>query len=261
MFERCISMKTLLSIFVFFSFFCTSAQISQDTLSIYFDLDISSLDSSAIKQIREFNSSNHGEIVLIEAHCDTSGTTVYNMMLAFDRMTNVVNAIDSTAESNIAHGESISAEALEYDPALYRRVDIIYNSKKDLSKLPWDEQLKAFVSDSTIKHTFIDINILFFPGEAIMKKPSYADVEKLYKYMRNNPEITVHIHGHVCCGHNYVLSKNRAHAVYMYLLERRISYKRMKYTGHSNTVPKVWPEDSAEAKDANRRVSLEFSKP
>ena len=252
-------MKTLLSILVFFSFCSAYAQNSQDTLSIYFELNSSVLTVNEAKNLNAFNSGEHGAILLVVAHCDTSGTKNYNLKLAQRRLDIVLAEIDSTANSTIAEGENISSKAKNYDAAFYRRVDIIYSNEPE-TPLTLVESFDAFKDKPEVKLLRFDLSILFYPGEDKMLPESFPEIVELYRIMKHNPTIHIHIHGHVCCGQNYVLSKNRANVVYRYMLEKRISGKRMKYTGHSNTLPKIWPEVTAEDKDQNRRVSVEFSK-
>ncbi len=251
-------MKTLLSIFVFFSFCSVNAQNSQDTLSVYFDFNKSTLSGASNEDLMEFNTSEHATIISIVAHCDTSGSQAYNLKLAQKRLDAVLLKIDSTANTTIAQGEKISSKAKNYDAQFYRRVDIIYSDK---SKEPpsLTESIAEFV-ESTETKLNIDLKILFYPGEARLLPECFSEVQEFLAIMKKNPSLDVHIHGHVCCGPNYILSKNRANAIYMYMLENRISSKRMKYTGHSNTQPRKWPENTVENRDANRRVSLVFSK-
>lgn len=254
-------MKTLLSIFVFFSFCSVNAQNSQDTLSIYFDFNSHVLTSLATERLSVFNKSEHGFVKFVIAHCDTSGTNKYNLNLAQQRINTVLNIIDSTSQSTIAEGENVSSKSVNYDAALFRRVDVIYTSTSSVSKPPsLKESFETFISDEELKKITIDLTILFYPGEAILLPESTSEVLQLYRILKYNPNIDIHIHGHVCCGENYILSKNRANEVYNYCLSKGISRTRMKYTGHSNSQPKVWPEVTAEDKDANRRVSVEFAK-
>lgn len=251
-------MKTLISLFVFFSFCSVNAQNSQDTLSVYFDFNKSTLSGTTIEDLMELNISEHMRIISVVAHCDTSGSQAYNLMLAQKRLDAVLLKIDSTANSTIAQGEKVSSKAKDYDAQFYRRVDIIYWLKtKEQQSLT--ESIAEFVKSPDISLNF-DLKILFYPGEARLLPKCFSEVQELLAIMKQNRLLDVHIHGHVCCGPNYILSKNRAHAIYMYLLENRINAKRMKYTGHSNTQPRKWPENTIENRDANRRVSLEFSK-
>lgn len=251
-------MKTLLSLFVFFSFCSVNAQNSQDTLSVYFDFNKSILSDASNKELIEFNASQHMTIISVVAHCDTSGSQPYNLKLAQKRLDAVLLKIDSTANSTIAQGEKISSKAKNYDAQFYRRVDIIYSDKPE-KKPSLTESVAEFVESSNTKLN-IDLKILFYPGEARLLPECFSEVQEFLAIMKQNPLLDVHIHGHVCCGPNYILSKNRAHAIYMYMLENRINAKRMKYTGHSNTQPRKWPENTIENRDENRRVSLVFSK-
>ncbi|MDC1385495.1 OmpA family protein [Crocinitomicaceae bacterium] len=251
-------MKTLLSLFVFFSFCSVNAQNSQDTLSIYFDFNKSTISSASSEDLMEFNASEHMTIISVVAHCDTSGSQAYNLKLAQKRLDAVLLKIDSTATTTIAQGEKISSKAKNYDAQFYRRVDIIY-SDKSKEPLSLTESVVEFIESKDVKLN-IDLKILFYPGEARLLPECFSEVQEFLSIMKKNPNLEVHIHGHVCCGPNYILSKNRAHGIYMYLLENRINAKRMKYTGHSNTQPRKWPENTVENRDANRRVSLEFTK-
>ncbi|NRA11458.1 MAG: hypothetical protein HRT57_05850 [Crocinitomicaceae bacterium] len=206
----------------------------------------------------ELNSSKHVIIISVVAHCDTSGSQSYNLRLAQKRLDAVLLKIDSTAKTTIAQGEKISSKAKNYDAQLHRRVDIIYSDK---SKEPPNltEGVAEFMQNSNSKFN-IDLEILFYPGESRMLPKCFPEVKELLRVMKKHPTLEVHIHGHVCCGQNYILSKNRAYVIYMYLMENRIMGRRMKYTGHSNSQPRTWPEVTAKDKDSNRRVSLEFSK-
>lgn len=261
---RCTIMKTLISVYVFFSFCSVNAQNSRDTLSIYFDFNSHALNTKAIGKLTLFNSSDHGSINVVIAHCDTSGSKKYNLNLAQQRIDAVLELIDSTAQSTIAEGENVSSKVINYDAALFRRVDIIYDASSSLSEskspLTLKESFEAFIGTEEKKRVTIDLSILFYPGEAVLLPESASEVLELYRILKHNPTIDVHIHGHVCCGENYILSKNRANEVYNYCLSKGISRTRMKYTGHSNSQPKVWPEVTAEDKDSNRRVSVEFTK-
>ena len=258
-------MKTLFSIFVFFSFCSVNAQNSQDTLSIYFEFNSHALTSEANESIKHFNSSEHGSVILVVAHCDTVGTPSYNIKLANRRLKAVLGYVDSTAKISIAEGEKNSSQSKHYDAGLFRRVDIIYTSSAEpivalSNSLNLRASFNAFIEDPEAKKVTIDLKLLFYQGESILLPESGEEVLELYRLLKHNPTIEIHLHGHVCCGGNYVLSKNRANAVFNYCLSKGISSSRMKYTGHSNSQPKVWPELTLDDRDANRRVSVEFTK-
>ena len=93
-------MKTLLSIIVFFSFCSVNAQNSQDTLSVYFDFNKSTLSGASNEDLMEFNTSEHMTVIRVVAHCDTSGSQAYNLKLAQKRLDAVLLKIDSTANYN-----------------------------------------------------------------------------------------------------------------------------------------------------------------
>lgn len=102
--------------------------------------------------------------------------------------------------------------------------------------------------------------ITFIGGKAKVTTESYPYLEYLKATMLKNPELSAHIRGHVCCGKNMRISKNRAKAVYRYLLKNGIAKNRLSYKGYSNTKPVVWPEKTMEDRKANRRVDIIFEK-
>lgn len=81
-------------------------------------------------------------------------------------------------------------------------------------------------------------------------------VEHLIETLRNNPEFSVHIRGHVCCGPSYKISKRRAKNVYKILRRSGISENRISYKGYSDSLPFISPEETEEDEMANRRVDF-----
>ena len=67
-------------------------------------------------------------------------------------------------------------------------------------------------------------------------------LETIVEYLKTNPEIYVHIRGHVCCRAGQRISRRRARNVYRFLKRQGISTERMTYAGYSDTVPLAFPE-------------------
>jgi outer membrane protein OmpA-like peptidoglycan-associated protein len=102
------------------------------------------------------------------------------------------------------------------------------------------------------------LNIKFIEGKSKIQSESYAEIERLFKYLKENPNLTLVIRGHVCCGNNDRISKNRARAVYKELSRRGIAKNRMQYVGMSNRDPLVYPEKSNADRQKNRRVDVKL---
>lgn len=111
-------------------------------------------------------------------------------------------------------------------------------------------------------------NIFFLPGSHKIREQSSEPLFQLYITMKDNPNLKINIEGHICCLTNttedgydydakeYGLSKNRAKAVYEYLIERGIDETRMSYKGFGISRPLIWPERSLADENMNRRVEI-----
>ena len=102
------------------------------------------------------------------------------------------------------------------------------------------------------------LNIKFIEGKSRIQGESFAELERLFKYLKDNPNLNVIIRGHVCCGNNDRISKNRAKAVFKELRKRGIDKSRMNYIGMSNRDPLVYPEVSNSDRQKNRRVDVKL---
>lgn len=111
-------------------------------------------------------------------------------------------------------------------------------------------------------------NIFFLPGSHQIIKESTEALFNLYTTMKFNPSLRINIEGHICCLNNttgdgydydtkeYSLSKNRAKAVYEYLISKGIDKDRMRYEGFGLQNPMRWPERSKADENMNRRVEI-----
>ena len=85
-------------------------------------------------------------------------------------------------------------------------------------------------------------------------------LETIVDYLLKNPEIYVHVRGHVCCRSGKRISRRRARNVYRFLKRQGISKHRMTHAGYSNTIPLAFPEKTDEDERRNRRVDFVLSK-
>lgn len=85
-------------------------------------------------------------------------------------------------------------------------------------------------------------------------------LETIVDYLLKNPDIYVHIRGHVCCRPGKRISRKRARNVYRFLKRQGISKNRMTHAGYSDTVPLAFPERTDEDERVNRRVDFVLSK-
>ena len=98
----------------------------------------------------------------------------------------------------------------------------------------------------------------FIGGKSKMTSKSKEALDELYDRLKSNPDLTAHIRGHVCCGPNKRISKNRARAVYKEMVKRGIDKKRLTFAGYSNSKPIIFPEKTRFDRETNRRVDILF---
>lgn len=256
-------MKSLLTLSVLCACLTTNAQ---DTLSIYFDFNSSTISSDQISKLKTFTKTNFNSITSISANCDTVGTSNYNQKLAKRRFNAVMNLIQTKPKSTYLNGESEASKMKNYDAAEARRVDIVHNTPQVISSPIYTEgqvilkkEFNDFVA-SAEKTKTMDLKLLFIPGYPVLIKTSVPEIQELFELMNDNPGVDAFIHGHVCCADDYKLSYDRAVMVHDYLTTRGISKDRLKYMGHSNKDPKVNPEVTEADRLANRRVTVDFTK-
>lgn len=124
--------------------------------------------------------------------------------------------------------------------------------KKDtLTDLPMDIKKGEKI---ILKH------IYFKPSSWDLLPTSYPELDKVYRYMRANPTLTVQIQGHTDIGstadYNLRLSENRAKAVAQWLISKGIKTERISYKGFGNTKP-IADNNTSEGRAKNRRIEFE----
>ncbi len=104
-------------------------------------------------------------------------------------------------------------------------------------------------------------NIFFGTGKAELLDESKHELDKLYDFLKDNPDVKIEISGHTDnvgdAEANLKLSHDRAFAVMDYLINRGSNKKQMTEKGYGETKPLV-PNDTDENKAINRRVELEI---
>jgi outer membrane protein OmpA-like peptidoglycan-associated protein len=102
-------------------------------------------------------------------------------------------------------------------------------------------------------------NLQFEVGSSVIARNSFDDLDKLADLLTQNPNARLNIDGHTDnqgeLEKNMRISRERAEAVMMYLVEKGIDEGRLKATGYGPTKPLV-PNTSRENRAVNRRVEL-----
>ena len=106
----------------------------------------------------------------------------------------------------------------------------------------------------------IRLNNLFFEfNKSALKTESYAELDRLFTILKNNPEMKIEIGGHTddvgSDEYNLNLSRERANAVITYLVGKGTTADRLTAKGYGESKPEV-PNTNDENRATNRRVEF-----
>jgi outer membrane protein OmpA-like peptidoglycan-associated protein len=237
----------LLYIAFFLSFF-NNFYCQNDTISLYYDIGIFKLNKLNYNKIQTkldgLNANNSYQVEIISS-ADFLGSNQDNLALSKQRATNVRNLLlikknviitaikyDGIGELGKVNNSSSNQKGI---PS-HRKTMLIFKTDPDI-KTDNDilnqtlEQLKNAKSGEK----FILQHIIFEPGSHLFKKESLQILKKLVVVLKENPNLEIALHGHVCCGKNpselidgfdtitetYNLSENRAKHIYNYLVLKK----------------------------------------
>ncbi|MFT5778479.1 MAG: outer membrane protein OmpA-like peptidoglycan-associated protein [Crocinitomicaceae bacterium] len=116
-------------------------------------------------------------------------------------------------------------------------------------------------------------NVFFDLGLATLRTESFVELDKFTAFLSANPTMKIELQGHTDTrgddDENLVLSKNRAKAVYDYLVAKGISPEQMTHKGYGETQPRISDEEIAKltteaereaAHQSNRRTQYKPTK-
>jgi outer membrane protein OmpA-like peptidoglycan-associated protein len=287
-------MKHLVYLLLLLLTFSSEAQKKNDTFSVFFELDVAELSSSAqtrIDSLIYLNKIRNGYPISIIGYADFLNSDEYNLTLSRNRAANVKTYLVSSAidaksiKLLVGKGEVKRTDTMGKSKGIPRdrRVDIVMEYERPRQK-PRDTVIhmkpseKLAVPPSTDDpgfdittipkgKTFILKNIYFPMGRHFPKQASYEDLDMLLQAMQENPYMAIQIEGHVCCvtgvpdamdldSHNLDLSVNRARFIYEWLKARGISPGRLRYIGFGRSKPIIPDEQTEEEASVNRRVEV-----
>lgn len=104
-------------------------------------------------------------------------------------------------------------------------------------------------------------NVFFATDSFKLKSNSFAELEKLVRFMIVNKDLKIEISGHTDNTgneiHNKTLSEKRAKAIFDYLVSKGIPSSRMKYAGYASTKP-IASNDTEVGRALNRRTEIKI---
>lgn len=236
---------------------------AQDTLSIFYASDVSSLSNFQKEKIKSFLELEKGvDSIRIESHTDDIGTLEYNLLLSQKRAIETANFIkEDLVESSkfpvFSNGkgeEEITTYTIikKTTRQQCRRTDIFIFR----SFVPDNQYVEEQTLDSNLLYNFelknksiILKNVLFEGGTSRFIPSSFTELDALALYLKQNPALKIRIIGHVCCTANknedglnietglYNLSFSRAEKTFNFLVKKGISQDRMTYEGKKGAFP------------------------
>jgi outer membrane protein OmpA-like peptidoglycan-associated protein len=245
------------------------------------------------EQLAKLSSSvNTGSIIVLEinAFTDSIGTPAFNDTLAKQRLDYFTSRIRLT-DSTRLNAYGLRRPYLLPNTLNWRRVDIVYSiysgpkmtppldlvvsSEEKIvvtQETPHEEDLSFLEDDPVVEEPIVVnmfeesltslkplvLDISFKEGTARLLESSNREVNRLCSFLKENPQVKVEVRGHVCCGNNMRISKNRARAVYRKLIKAGIQRDRLSFVGMSNKEPLVFPERTNADRQLNRRVDVKL---
>ncbi|RYE42758.1 MAG: flagellar motor protein MotB, partial [Sphingobacteriales bacterium] len=107
--------------------------------------------------------------------------------------------------------------------------------------------------------TIILKNIFFDVNKFVIKPESYSELDKIVSLLKENPTLTIQIHGHTDnvgkAADNLKLSNDRSEAVVKYIVSKGIPANRLSAKGFGATNP-VAGNNTDEGRAQNRRTEL-----
>jgi outer membrane protein OmpA-like peptidoglycan-associated protein len=131
----------------------------------------------------------------------------------------------------------------------------------DLTKLDKYEEIEKnlYLVPIQIGQTIRLNNLFFDTGEYALKESSNSELKNLLKLLSLNPKMKIKIVGYTdnvgSAGSNQTLSKNRANAVYEWLLANNANKANLSSVGMGMKDP-VATNDTEEGRQLNRRVEF-----
>lgn len=208
------------------------AQQEKDTLSVYFELDKSNLNTQSRKQLDSLyytGTINHSATIDIIGYADFLAGDQYNLQLSKRRAQTVKDFLidKGFSDQNIrlvtGKGEVKRKDTLHRHTgpnrgfAEDRRVDIIYYVAKPKSvRRNYDTVIQirpSYKKPATVStrdtsfnidrltegQSFVLNNIYFPMGRHYPRKESFPELNKLVEIMLDNEQLAIQIEGHVCC--------------------------------------------------------------
>lgn len=138
---------------------------------------------------------------------------------------------------------------------LFQSLNFNYSDVKDFEPLIININLEPAEkgSVSVLKNIFFDVD------KYDLKEKSITELDKIVRFLQENPQVKVEISGHTDAtgnaSYNQQLSEKRARSVYTFLLSKGIDRNRLSSKGFGSSKP-ITSNDTEEGRQQNRRIEF-----
>ena len=197
----------------------------QATKTLYFDGFVyDRLTKKPLPGLFELFDLSNGERIIVSEADEVTGTFMVPLPI------NRNYAISVTYEGY--HPYSLNFDLSDVSQRESYHIDIPLNKPVDVNV---DSNLISNVEENIFKNVFFDFN------KAKLRKESQVELNLFAAYLLENKDIRIELGGHTDSRgdeeKNLTLSKERAAAVYEYLIENGVSAARMTYKGYGSSDP------------------------
>jgi OmpA-OmpF porin, OOP family len=177
------------------------------------------------------------------------------------------NSMVSLVKSDSVSGEYLMVLTQGSEYALYinkkgylfKSYNFNYSEVKDFEPIVIDIELERAAAGSMA----ILNNIFFDLDKYDLKSKSIPELQKIVRFMQENPQIKVEVSGHTDNlgqpAYNKQLSEKRAQSVYNYLIQQGIEKNRLVPIGYGQAKP-LADNTSDEGRQQNRRIEFRILK-
>jgi outer membrane protein OmpA-like peptidoglycan-associated protein len=254
-----------IALFLLFLSGFSYAQNQEKIVTLFFASNDYSINLDSEKTLDTFFSDEKISVSTIEidGYCDDIGSLESNKILSVKRANSVAEYLQDNynleVDSSEGKGEievNLSSENLDELRKANRKAVLKIRFSKTSDKVSTSllktySGYKKFQDNLKVGDKILIENIVFkgslthFVDDEIAER----ELNKIVKYLNENPSVTIEINGHVCCisksfedardlesGTNN-LSETRAKKIYDYLISKAIAKNRMTYAGYGRQFP------------------------
>ncbi|WP_264435193.1 OmpA family protein [Flavobacterium agricola] len=196
--------------------------------------------------------------ISIFGYCDDRGSENYNLSLSNQRAKQVKQLLNNggvklkilleiQGKGKVALAPADSLKNLDEVRKNNRRVDVVLNLKNG-NPVQINGVYFELTQQSKRGDRIYLKNIQFPIDRSILTPETIIELNKLALQLNKFTHIHIEIQGHVCCTKGSKealdidtgkeeLSNNRAHAVFKYLVSKKVDPKRMRFKGYGNRFP------------------------